>query len=80
MRKNYQRKERKPNYKFEVVRGQEVAGAGVVADSRGVSRVASAGGRTDGTSTSDFLRRDAEPQVIRSCCSGGAADEIAVIH
>ena len=28
----------------------------------------------------DVLRGDTEPQVIRSCCSGGAADEIAVIH
>jgi hypothetical protein len=38
VRKNYQRKERKSNHKFDVVRGARAAGAGAAADGRGVGR------------------------------------------
>jgi hypothetical protein len=46
MRNKYQRKERKCNHKFEVGRAG-IAGAGAVADRRGVARDASAGRRAD---------------------------------
>jgi hypothetical protein len=46
VRNNYQRKTRKPNYKFEVVGGQELVSASALADDRGVGGDAGARGRT----------------------------------
>jgi len=63
VRNKYQRKDRKSNHKFEIVRGQELLVAGAVADGRGMGGDASAGGRADRASRLQILRAILENEV-----------------